>query len=193
MITARRAPFQRRPLGVTLRDVTTESPHRSRSDRPPSDRPFRVLGVQQIAVGAPDKADLRALWVDLLGLETVGTYRSERENVDEDILVAGAGPAAVEIDLMQPIDASAKPKVDAPPLNHLGLWIDDLPAAVAWLGERGVRFTPGGIRRGASGHDVCFIHPKGAPDAPEGGRGVLIELVQAPPELVSAMDALATA
>jgi lactoylglutathione lyase len=46
-----------------------------------------------------------------------------------------------------------------------------------------VRFTPGGIRRGASGHDVCFIHPKGSAEAPQGGVGVLIELVQAPPEL----------
>lgn len=155
-------------------------------------RPFRVLGVQQIAVGASDKSDLRSLWVELLGLDVKGNYRSERENVDEDIIEAGTGPAAVEIDLMQPVDPDVKPKVHDPPLNHIGLWIDDLPAAVSWLGERGVRFTPGGIRRGASGHDVCFIHPKGAEDSPEGGRGVLIELVQAPPELAAAMDALAS-
>ncbi len=24
-----------------------------------------------------------------------------------------------------------------------------------------MRFTPGGIRKGAAGYDVCFIHPKG--------------------------------
>lgn len=147
-------------------------------------RPFRVLGVQQIAVGAPDKAELRRLWVDLLGVEQRGEFRSERENVDEDILVVGRGTAAVEIDLMMPIDPTKKPKVDDPALNHIGLWIDDLPAAVAWLQARGVRFTPGGIRRGAAGHDVCFIHPKGAPDAPQGGCGVLIELVQAPKDRV---------
>lgn len=149
-------------------------------------RPFRVLGLQQVAIGAPDKADLRALWVDLLGVRPEGTYRSERENVDEDILVLGAGPTRVELDLMQPIDASARPRVHEPALNHIGLWVDDLPAAVAWLEERGVRFTPGGIRRGASGHDVCFIHPKGSEDRPQGGRGVLIELVQAPPEVLAA-------
>jgi lactoylglutathione lyase len=165
--------------------VTTEP-----SKPAPGERPFRVLGVQQIAVGALDKADLRALWVDLLGLAPSGSYRSERENVDEDILALGAGPATVEIDLMQPIDPDAKPKVHEPALNHIGLWIDDLAAAVEWLGERGVRFTPGGIRRGAAGHEVCFIHPKGSAETPEGGRGVLIELVQAPPQLVAAMDAL---
>jgi lactoylglutathione lyase len=154
-------------------------------------RPFRVLGVQQLALGAEDKASLRGLWVDLLGLEVTGSFRSERENVDEDILVCGAGPARVEIDLMQPIDPDKSPKVHVPPLNHIGLWIDDLPAAVAWLEAKGVRFTPGGIRRGASGFDVCFIHPKGNEAAPEGGRGVLIELVAAPPALIAAMDALA--
>ncbi len=142
-------------------------------------RPFRVLGVQQIAIGGPSKAALRSLWVDLLGVPAIGTYRSEAENVDEDILAI----AGVEIDLMEPIDPGKSPKVHEPRLNHLGLWIDDLAAAVAWLGAQGVRFTPGGIRKGAAGHDVCFIHPKG--DATQrGGEGVLIELVQAPPEML---------
>jgi lactoylglutathione lyase len=146
-------------------------------------RPFRILGLQQIAIGGLDKGALRRLWVDTLGLERVGEFRSERENVDEDIAVAGDGPLRVEVDLMQPIDAAKSPKVHEPALNHVGLWVDDLAAAVAWLGERGVRFTPGGIRKGAAGYDVCFIHPKGNADAPIGGEGVLIELVQAPPEV----------
>lgn len=138
-------------------------------------RPFKVLGIQQIAIGGEDKAALRSLWVDLLGLEVTGTYRAEKENVDEDILTVGG----VEIDLMQPIDPTKSPKVHDPKLNHIGLWIDDLPAAVAWLTEKGVEFTPGGIRKGAAGHDVCFIHPK------RGGQGVLIELVQSPVDMLS--------
>ena len=156
-----------------------------------SDRPFEVLGLQQIAVGALDKAGLRRLWVELLGLRVEGTFRSESENVDEDIAVAGAGPFRVEVDLMQPVDPEKRPRVHDPALNHIGLWIDDLAAAVAWLSSRGVRFTPGGIRKGAAGHDVCFIHPKGDPANPVGGEGVLIELVQAPPEVLAAhRDAL---
>ena len=151
-----------------------------------SDRPFSILGVQQIAVGAPDKSALRRLWVDLLGLRVEGNFRSESENVDEDIAVAGRGPFAVEVDLMQPIDPEARPRVHEPALNHVGLWVDDLAAAVEWLGREGVRFTPGGIRKGAAGHDVCFIHPKGSDALPVGGEGVLIELVQAPPEVIEA-------
>ncbi len=156
-------------------------------------RPFRVLGVQQIAVGGLEKAALRQLWVELLGLPVHGTYRSERENVDEDIAVCGLGPWSVEVDLMQPIDPEQRPRVHSPALNHVGLWVDALADAVAWLSARGVRFTPGGIRKGAAGFDVCFIHPKGNEQAPQGGAGVLIELVQAPPELVAAFDALAAA
>lgn len=148
-----------------------------------SERPFRVLGVQQIAVGGPDKGPLRHLWGDLLGLAAVGSYRSEQENVDEDILEVGAGAARVEIDLMQPIDPERSPRVHVPPLNHIGLWVDDLQAAHAWLSAQGVRFAPGGIRRGASGFLVCFIHPRGNETSPLGGEGVLIELVQAPTEL----------
>jgi len=151
-----------------------------------SNRPFRVLGVQQIAVGGPDKAALRRLWVDTLGLTVTGTFRSESENVDEDIAVAGSGPLKVEVDLMQPLDPEKRPKVHEPPLNHIGLWIDDLPAAVEWLTRQGVRFTPGGIRKGAAGYDVCFIHPKGNAEAPLSGEGVLIELIQAPPEVIAA-------
>jgi lactoylglutathione lyase len=146
-----------------------------------SPRPFTILGVQQIAVGAPQKSELRRLWIDLLGLAPRGTFRSEKENVDEDIALAGRGPFAVEVDLMEPIDPEGRPRVHDPALNHVGLWVDDLAAAVAWLGAQGVRFTPGGIRKGAAGHDVCFIHPKGGGDA-----GVLIELVQAPPEVIDA-------
>ena len=156
-----------------------------------TDRPFRVLGVQQIAVGGADKGALRAFWVDLMGFTPEGTYRSERENVDEDIAVAGRGPFAVEVDLMQPVDPDGKPRVHDPALNHLGLWVDDLAAAVTWLSGQGVRFTPGGVRRGAAGHDVCFIHPKGDATSPQGGEGVLIELVQAPAEVIAAFDGLA--
>lgn len=158
-----------------------------------TDRPFKVLGIQQVAVGAANKAALRRLWVDTLGLTPHGTFRSETENVDEDIVIMGAGPFAVEIDLMQPIDPEKKPKVDSPPLNHIGLWVDDIDAAVRWLGDRGVRFTPGGVREGAAGHRVCFIHPKGSEDAPIGGEGVLIELVEAPAEVREAFERISDA
>ena len=149
-----------------------------------SKRPFKILGIQQIAVGGLDKDKLRTLWVDTLGLRLGGNYRSEKENVDEDIAFLGQGAHRVEVDLMQPMDPERSPKVHSPPLNHVGLWVDDLPAAVEWLTEQGMRFAPGGIRKGASGFDVCFVHPKGNEEFPVGGEGELIELVQAPADVI---------
>jgi lactoylglutathione lyase len=125
----------------------------------------------------------------MLGLEVTGNFVSDRENVDEDICAMGRGAMRVEVDLMQPLDPAKKPAVHATPLNHVGLWIDDLPAAVEWLTAQGVRFAPGGIRKGAAGYDICFLHPKGNEEFPIGGEGVLVELVQAPPEVIAVLGA----
>ena len=152
-----------------------------------SEKPFKILGLQQIAVGSLNLDALRSLWVDTLGVPKVGDFESESENVREDILRLGSGPHAVEIDLMEPLDPEARPKVHDPSLNHIGLWVDDLAAAVKWLKANGMRFTPGGIRKGASGHDICFVHPKGNDEFPVSGQGVLIELVQAPADVIAAL------
>ncbi|MGL4808485.1 MAG: VOC family protein [Giesbergeria sp.] len=150
-------------------------------------RPFKVLGIQQVAIGGTDKGRMKRLWVDMLGLEQTGTFQSERENVDEDILAMGQGAFKVEVDIMQPLDIDKNPAVHTTPLNHIGLWIDDLAAAVEWLTTQGVRFAPGGIRKGAAGYDICFLHPKSNEEFPVAGEGVLIELVQAPPEVIAAL------
>lgn len=151
-------------------------------------RPFRILGIQQIALGNLDKRKLSHLWVDIFGLQSTKSFQSEKENVDEDVLRLGEGPHAVEVDLMQPLDPDKKPAVHVPALNHIGLWVDDLKTAVDWLTEQGMRFTPGGIRPGASGYDVIFIHPKGNEAFPLSGEGTLIELVQAPKAVIEALS-----
>lgn len=158
-----------------------------------TDRPFNILGLQQIAVGGSDKQALRRFWVDLMGLSYRDTFISERENVDEDICEMGVGDFVVEVDLMQPLDIEKKPRVHLPALNHVGLWVDNLVAAVDWLATQGLRFTPGGIRKGAAGYDICFVHPKGNEDFPLSSEGVLVELVQAPDSVINAYKILAEA
>jgi lactoylglutathione lyase len=165
----------------------------TRKENPVSTRPFKILGLQQIAVGGLDKQALRRFWIDTLGLHHKGNYKSEKENVDEDIAEIGFGAFAVEVDLMQPLDPEQKPKVHEPSLNHVGLWVVDIHSCVMWLEELVCGFTPGGIRMGAAGHDVCFIHPKGNADNPISGEGVLVELVQAPNEVVEAFSAIEAA
>ncbi|GMH72071.1 hypothetical protein TrVE_jg7277 [Triparma verrucosa] len=149
-------------------------------------KPFRILGVQQIALGSLSLSGLSSLWVDTFEAKEVKRFKSEKENVDEIVTEIGRGLGKVEIDLMMPLDPTKSPKVNTPALNHLGLWVDDLPSAVSYLESKSFKFTPGGIRPGAAGHDICFLHPK--PKEGKGGEGVLIELVQAPKSVIDMYD-----
>jgi lactoylglutathione lyase len=74
---------------------------------------------------------------------------------------------------MAPIDPQRLPRVHTPALHHIGLWVDDLQACVKHLEASGIRMAPGGIRRGAAGNDMTFVHPKSI-------GGILLELVQHP-------------
>ena len=132
-------------------------------------------------MGNLSKNDLSNFWTHHLGVQKVHDFKSEKENVDEDVLTIGKGIlGTIEVDLMSPLDPEKSPKVHVPALNHIGLWIDNLPQAVKYFEENGIK-TVGGIRKGASGHDITFIHPKSA-------CGVLLELVQAPDNVIQEFD-----
>ena len=91
-------------------------------------RPFKVLGIQQVAIGGTDKQRMKTLWVDMLGLKQTGTFQSERENVDEDILAMGKGAFKVEVDIMQPLDIEKKPAVHTtPPVSYTHLTLPTTP------------------------------------------------------------------
>eukprot|EP01004_Peranema_trichophorum_P010135 NODE_8897_length_635_cov_42.970703_g8272_i0.p1 GENE.NODE_8897_length_635_cov_42.970703_g8272_i0~~NODE_8897_length_635_cov_42.970703_g8272_i0.p1 ORF type:complete len:169 (-),score=37.58 NODE_8897_length_635_cov_42.970703_g8272_i0:62-568(-) len=137
---------------------------------------FRVLGVQQVAVGGLDKPALRNFWGEILGGKFIKSFVSEKENVDEDVLEFGRGLGKVELDVMAPLNPEKSPKVHIPALNHIGLWVDDLPTCVKYLESKGLK-TVGGIRKGASGFDITFVHPKST-------GGILLELVQAPSDVI---------
>lgn len=76
-----------------------------------SSRPFRVLGIQQVAIGSEDRSALSRLWHDIFGLSPTSTHRLDNENVEEEILQLGPSPYAVEVDLMTPIDQEKSPQV----------------------------------------------------------------------------------
>lgn len=98
--------------------TTTRSSSTSGSSEPTTTaRPFRILGLQQVAIGHTDRPALHRLWIDVLGIApTHSNIRIPSENVVEDILSIGGGHddtpcCAVEIDLMTPIDPEKTPKV----------------------------------------------------------------------------------
>ena len=94
---------------------------------------FKVLGVQQVAIGNLNKEELGKFWIGHLGLKKVKSFTSQKENVDEDVLTVGKGLlGTIEIDLMAPLDPEKSPKVHIPALNHIGLWVDNLENAVEY-------------------------------------------------------------
>ena len=78
-------------------------------------RPFRILGLQQVAIGCENKGPLDTLWKGVFGLKESATKRLEKENVEEDIVKLGPSnhPFSVELDLMTPIDPTKSPKVQS--------------------------------------------------------------------------------
>jgi hypothetical protein len=46
-----------------------------------NNRSFKVLGLQQVAIGGTDKEALRHFWIDLLGVKKIGEYKSEVKDV----------------------------------------------------------------------------------------------------------------
>ena len=60
-------------------------------------------------------------------------------------------------------------------LHHIAYEVDDLEATLAELKTKGVPLIDEVPRRGGRGHMVAFVHPKG-------NHGLLVELIQRPPE-----------
>jgi hypothetical protein len=86
------------------------------------ERPFTILGLQQIAIGCAEREPLHHLWYTIFGLQpSEQNIQIESENVCEDIIRLGGAtnttttdpvsPTAIEIDLMTPIDPEKSPKV----------------------------------------------------------------------------------
>ncbi len=148
------------------------------------DRPFKVIGICHVAIVVADKARTRWLWEEILGGQQTSSFISASENVEESIYMLGVGRYRQEIDLIEPINSIQAPQQARVNLNHIALWVDNLQSAVKWMEAKGKRFTPGGIRKGSLGHEVCFIHPKASATCPVSGEGVLIELVQAPNDVL---------
>ena len=139
-----------------------------------SAKPYRILGVQQVAIGGANLSALTDLWTDAFDAKKIGDFQSESENVDENIMTLGKGPlGTIEIDLMTSLNPDKKPNPSSPALNHLGLWVDDINACYDHMQSAGYVFAPGGIRKGAAGHDICFLHPK--PKQGKGGEGTAKE------------------
>ncbi len=132
----------------------------------------RIGRIHHVAVIVRDIEASLEVYRDLLGLEveTVLPIESDR------VVIAFLGVGESRIELVQPTDdATGVARFLAAKgegFHHLCLEVPDLAAVLNDLSARGVELIDGAPRRGAEG-PVAFLHPRA-------GRGVMVELIEAP-------------
>ena len=134
---------------------------------------FKILGVDHIGVAVNDLDDTQNFWT-AIGLPCTG-----QETVAEQKVTTTFNPTpnGSEIELLaatepdSPIAKFIEKNGGRGGIQHIALRVDDLPAAIAELQEKGIRMIDTKPRKGAGGADIAFVHPKST-------FGVLLELCQ---------------
>jgi methylmalonyl-CoA/ethylmalonyl-CoA epimerase len=128
--------------------------------------------LDHVGIAVTDLGAALATYTGLLGLSA-----GPREALaDRGIEVAFLGEGPVRLELLAPMAGDSEIATflqrRGEGVHHICLRVTDLPSAVAALEAKGARLVSGGIRPGAHGTRVAFVHPKTA-------HGVLVELVEA--------------
>ena len=134
---------------------------------------FKILGVDHIGVAVNDLDETQNFWT-AIGLPCTG-----QETVAEQKVTTTFNPTpnGSEIELLaatepdSPIAKFIEKNGGRGGIQHIALRVDDLPAAIAELEEKGIRMIDTKPRKGAGGADIAFVHPKST-------FGVLLELCQ---------------
>lgn len=127
--------------------------------------------VDHIGIAVPALEEAVRLYTAILGREAGGRETVASEGVR--LAFFGEGPGRVE--LLEPTGP------DSPVarflarrgagVHHVCLRVPDLHEAVDRAREAGAELIPPGIRRGAGGRRVAFLHPRSA-------GGILLELAE---------------
>ena len=134
---------------------------------------FKILGVDHIGVAVNDLEETQNFWT-AIGLPCTG-----QETVAEQKVTTTFNPTpnGSEIELLaatepdSPIAKFIEKNGGRGGIQHIALRVDDLPADIADLQEKGIKMIDTKPRKGAGGADIAFVHPKST-------YGVLLELCQ---------------
>lgn len=133
------------------------------------------LRVEHIGVATRSIEESLKFWRDALGLEVKHTETVEEQGVRVAMLPVGEP----RIELLEPTGADSPVakfmEKRGPGIHHVAVRVADIRAALSRLKEGGARLIDEEPRRGAGGCLVAFVHPSSS-------GGVLLELVEQPPE-----------
>lgn len=142
---------------------------------PEPDRPTMAddSKIDHVGIAVNSLEEAVPLWREILGEPPAG-----REEVEgEQVRVAFFGEGAGRVELLEPTgpDSAVARHLErrGEGVHHVCLRVDDLEAAVGRAVDAGAELIPPGVREGAGGHRVAFLHPRTT-------GGVLLELSEAP-------------
>ncbi len=130
--------------------------------------------IDHVGIAVQDLAQALAFYEDVLGLHVEPPEDVVSQRVRAHFM--HLGPSSLELlEATAPDSAIAKfAEKRGPGLHHVALRVEDIDAALAYLGSRGVRLIDTVARPGAEGARVAFIHPSAT-------HGVLVELKEPAP------------
>ena len=135
------------------------------------DLPFKVLGLEHVAIALSDSDDLRTFFTEKLGLE-IG--RKEKV-IDQGVLTEIFNLGSSKVEFLNPLSESSTVSkfLDkrGNAMHHIALSVDDISKAISFLIDEGVEMIDTAPRVGAEGYSIAFIHPKST-------SGILVELCQ---------------
>ena len=135
---------------------------------------FKILGVDHIGVAVNDLEETQNFWTAIGLLPCTGEETVAEQKVTTTF---NPTPNGSEIELLaatepdSPIAKFIEKNGGRGGIQHIALRVDDLPAAIADLQEKGIKMIDTKPRKGAGGADIAFVHPKST-------YGVLLELCQ---------------
>ena len=135
--------------------------------------PFKVLGIEHVALAVKDAEISSNFFRSLLGIEHTSSERITNQKVDTHIFDTTHG----KIELLDAIsDDSPITKFlenRGEGIHHIAFKVDKLQPALDYLKDNGIQLIDETPKIGAEGLLVAFLHPKST-------YGVLIELCQQP-------------
>ncbi len=127
--------------------------------------------LNHIGIAVVSIAEQREFYETVLGAEFEGV----EEVADQKVRVGFFRIGEVRLELLEPTtDESTVAKFiekRGEGLHHVAYTVENLPARIAELREKGLRMIDESPRKGAHGMDIAFLHPRSS-------NGVLTELCE---------------
>jgi methylmalonyl-CoA/ethylmalonyl-CoA epimerase len=138
-----------------------------------SELPFKVLGIEHVALAVKDVDTPSNIFGSLLGIEHTSSQEITDQKVNTHIFDTTKGKIELLDALSDDSPISKFLENRGEGIHHIAFKVDKLQPALDYLKNNGITLIDETPRIGAEGLLIAFLHPKST-------HGVLVELCQSP-------------